>query len=113
MSLLNVLADLSSVAREGERGLRITDLFSTVREGEGRPGSDPNSMMREGEMQMASSGNPTMADMGWTEDMGDKDKALLIYLLMNHNKIKGGPNPFLEPNTGVPALLNYKHFGKY
>ena len=116
MALLEFLADLNSVARQGERGLRTTDLFSTVREGEGRfLGLDPNSMMREGEMQMAMAGGikPTATDLGWPEDMGDEDKALLIYLMMNHSKIKGGPNPFLDPSTGVPALLKYKHFGSY
>ena len=116
MGLLDILADLSSVAREGERGLRTTDLFSTVREGEGRfPGLDPNSMMREGEMQMAMSGGikPTMTDLGWPADMTEEDKAVVFWLLMNHDKIKGGPNPFTSGETGLAPFLQFKHFGTY
>lgn len=83
-------------------------LFDILLNGASTPKGNP-------EMQMAMAGGikPTATDLGWPEDMGDEDKALVIWLMMNHNKIKGGPNPFLDPYTGVPAMLKYKHFGKY
>ena len=80
---MDFLGDLNSVAREGERGYRKKDPFSTAREGEMR-------------MAMAGGIKPTATDLGWPEDMGDEDKALLIYLMMNHNKIKGGPKTLEE-----------------
>ena len=100
MGLMDFLGDLNSVAREGERGYRKKDPFSTA---------------REGEMRMAMSGGikPTATDLGWPPDMTDEDKALAIWLLMNHDKIKGGPNPFTRGETGLAPLLQFKHFGKY
>ncbi len=67
------------------------------------------------EMQMAMSGGikPTAADLGWPPDMTDDDKALALWLLMNHDKMKGGPNPFTSGETGLAPLLQFKHFGSY
>ena len=111
IGLMDLLGGRTSVAREGERGFRNIDPFSTVREGE----TDPFSTAREGERRMAMSGGikPTMTDLGWPADMTEEDKAVVFWLMMNHDKIKGGPNPFTSGETGLAPFLQFKHFGTY
>jgi len=65
------------------------------------------------QMAMAEGIKPTMTDLGWPPDMPDEDKAIVLWLLMNHDKIKGGPNPFTRGETGLAPFLSFKHFGKY
>tara|TARA_R100001510_G_C7581624_1_gene154393 strand:- start:407 stop:676 length:270 start_codon:yes stop_codon:yes gene_type:complete len=58
-------------------------------------------------LQLAASRNASMANLGWPIDLSEEDKILILQNMMNWDERKG-PNPFLNPDTGMPALMQLK-----